>query len=57
MSSLLDEVLAANAAYADGFGAKADLALPPARGFAILTCMDARLDPAGTPGCARATPT
>ena len=28
------------------FGAKADLALPPARGFAILTCMDARLDPA-----------
>jgi hypothetical protein len=25
---------------------KGDLALPPARGFAILTCMDARLDPA-----------
>ena len=36
----------ANAAYADSFGAKADLALPPARRFAILTCMDARLDPA-----------
>jgi carbonic anhydrase len=46
MSAVLDEVLAANAAYADSFGAKADLALPPARRFAILTCMDARLDPA-----------
>ena len=46
MSSVLEEVLAANAAYAESFGAKADLALPPARRFAILTCMDARLDPA-----------
>ena len=46
MSKILNEVLAANAAYADSFGAKADLALPPARRFAILTCMDARLDPA-----------
>ena len=46
MSEVLDEVLDANAAYADSFGAKADLALPPARRFAILTCMDARLDPA-----------
>ncbi len=36
MSQILDEVLAANAA----------LALPPARRFAILTCVDARLDPA-----------
>jgi carbonic anhydrase len=42
----LDEVLAANDAYASSFGTKAGLALPPARGFAILTCMDARLDPA-----------
>lgn len=41
-----DEVLEANRQYAASFGAKADLALPPARGFAILTCMDARLDPA-----------
>ncbi len=39
-------VLGANSAYAETFGAKAELALPPARGFAILTCMDARLDPA-----------
>lgn len=46
MSKILDEVLAANAAYVSGFGSKGDLALPPSRGFAILTCMDARLDPA-----------
>lgn len=46
MSPILEEVLAANSAYASSFGAKSELALPPARGFAILTCMDARLDPA-----------
>ena len=46
MSTALTEVLAANATYAGSFGAKAALALPPARRFAILTCMDARLDPA-----------
>jgi carbonic anhydrase len=44
--SVLDEVLSANKAYAETFGAKSELALPPARRFAILTCMDARLDPA-----------
>src|SRR3984885_11350519 len=44
--SVLEEVLAANQEYAASFGAKSDLPLPPARGFAILTCMDARLDPA-----------
>ena len=44
--SVRDEVLQANEEYASSFGAKADLALPPARGIAILTCMDARLDPA-----------
>jgi len=44
--SLRDEVLEANDAYAADFGDKGDLALPPARRFAILTCMDARLDPA-----------
>ena len=44
--SVLDEVLAANAAYASNFGAKSELAMPPARRFAVLTCMDARLDPA-----------
>jgi carbonic anhydrase len=46
MSTLLDEVLKANAGYSESFGNKANLALPPARHFAILTCMDARLDPA-----------
>ena len=50
MSAVLDEVLAANAAYAASFGAKSELALPPARRFAILTCMDARLDPASYAG-------
>jgi carbonic anhydrase len=44
--AVLDEVLSANEQYAASFGTKGELALPPARGFAILTCMDARLDPA-----------
>jgi carbonic anhydrase len=44
--SIRDEVLQANEKYASSFGSKAELALPPARSFAILTCMDARLDPA-----------
>lgn len=46
MSNVLDEVLAANAEYAANFGDKGKLEIPPARQFAILTCMDARLDPA-----------
>ena len=50
--SVLQEVLAANDAYAASFGAKSELALPPARVFAILTCMDARLDPAKYAGLA-----
>lgn len=45
-SRILSEVVDANTKYASDFGAKKDLAMPPARGFAILTCMDARLDPA-----------
>ena len=44
--SVLKEVLNANAAYVKSFGEKGNLALPPARQFAVLTCMDARLDPA-----------
>ena len=52
MSNIVDEVLAANKSYVHGFGKKGDLALPPARGFAILTCMDARLDPAKYAGLA-----
>ena len=46
MSKVVDEVITANKKYASTFGGKKDLALPPARKFAILTCMDARLDPA-----------
>jgi carbonic anhydrase len=45
MSNILDEVLAANAQYAASFD-KGDLPMPPGRHFAVLTCMDARLDPA-----------
>ena len=44
--SVLPEVISANETYAANFGDLANLALPPARQFAILTCMDARLDPA-----------
>lgn len=51
MSEILDEVLDANAEYAGDFD-KGDLAMPPARRFAILTCMDARLDPAKFAGLA-----
>jgi carbonic anhydrase len=40
------EVIASNSAYVSQFGEKGKLGLPPARQFAILTCMDARLDPA-----------
>lgn len=50
--SVLNAVLAANALYSKDFGDKANLALPPARQFAILTCMDARLDPAKYAGLA-----
>ena len=52
MSAILSEVLNANAKYAAEFGEKGKLALPPARRFAILTCMDARLDPAKYAGLA-----
>ena len=43
--SVLNEVLDANKKYVESFGEKGKLALPPARQFAVLTCMDARLDP------------
>ncbi len=46
MSKILSEILDANSKYAANFGDKAKLAMPPARRFAVLTCMDARLDPA-----------
>ena len=43
--ALVDEVLAANEEYAEGF-TKGDLPMPPGRKFAVVACMDARLDPA-----------
>lgn len=46
MTATYDAVLKANNQYAADFGDKGKLAMPPARRFAILTCMDARLDPA-----------
>jgi carbonic anhydrase len=52
MSKVFHEVLRANEAYVDKFGDKGKLAMPPARRFAILTCMDARLDPAKFAGLA-----
>jgi carbonic anhydrase len=52
MTKIREQVLHANQQYADQFGDKAKLALPPARGFAILTCMDARIDPAKLAGLA-----
>jgi carbonic anhydrase len=52
MSKIVDEVLAANGKYVASFGDTGKLSLPPARHFAILTCMDARLDPAKYAGLA-----
>ncbi|HEV2125694.1 MAG TPA: carbonic anhydrase, partial [Chloroflexota bacterium] len=52
MTTIHDDVLAANARYAATFGDKATLPMPPARQCAILTCMDARLDPAKFAGFA-----
>ncbi|WP_031433095.1 beta-class carbonic anhydrase [Methylomarinum vadi] len=51
MSKVLNEVLLANREYVSGFD-KGDLPMPPGRQFAILTCMDARLDPAKYAGLA-----
>jgi len=43
--SVVDQVRSANEQYADGF-TKGDLPMSPGRRFAVVTCMDARLDPA-----------
>ena len=42
--STIDELVRANQAYAATFD-RGDLPLPPARGIAIVTCMDARILP------------
>ena len=43
--TVVQEFLKANDTYASTFH-KGDLAMPPARHVAVLTCMDARIDPA-----------
>src|SRR5256712_7804308 len=43
--TVAQEFLKANEAYAAGFQ-KGNLAMPPSRRVAVLTCMDARIDPA-----------
>jgi carbonic anhydrase len=40
-----DDVREANRRYSDTF-TKGDLPMPPGRAFAVVTCMDARIDPA-----------
>ena len=55
MSIVLDAVLEANRKYAETFGSKSELPIPPGRKFAIVTCMDARLDPAKFAGLAEET--
>ena len=50
MSKTQQELLDANEQYVSGFGDKGQLPLPPARRIAILTCMDARIDPAKLAG-------
>jgi len=44
-TSVVPELEEANERYADSFS-KGGLPMPPGRRFAILTCMDARIDPA-----------
>jgi carbonic anhydrase len=52
VSDILSQVLAANSQYSASFADKGKLAMPPACRFAILMCMDARLDPAKFAGLA-----
>lgn len=50
MSTILDGVLEANASYVENFGDKASMPHHPR--FAVLTCMDARMDPVQFAGLA-----
>ena len=44
--AVVDQLRSANEQFASGFD-RGDLPLPPGRKLAVVTCMDARLDPAG----------
>lgn len=46
MSDNIQKIIDSNTKYAEGFGEKSGLPMPPSRKLGILTCMDARLDPA-----------
>ncbi len=52
MIQILNEVLQANQTYIGSFGGRGNLSMLPGRHFAILICMDARLDPAKFAGLA-----
>jgi carbonic anhydrase len=45
MAHNIARIKIANSKYAEEFGKKADLSLSPAKRLAVLTCMDARLEP------------
>jgi carbonic anhydrase len=45
MTTIQQNVEAASKAYSSSFS-KGHLALPPAKKYLVLTCMDARIDPA-----------
>ena len=45
MSDNIDHIISANQQYSKEFGTKSELKAPPTRQLAILTCMDARLEP------------
>ena len=55
-SAVVDEVLAANEAYAGDFD-KGHLPMPLGRKFAVVTCMDARIETGGALGSRRVTHT
>lgn len=45
MSDNIERIMAANKEYSKEFGEKSDLVAPPKKRLAVLTCMDARLEP------------
>jgi carbonic anhydrase len=51
MTTIQQNVEAASKAYSSSFS-KGHLALPPAKKYLVLTCMDARIDPAQAFGIA-----
>lgn len=48
-SQIINNLESSNEKYASSFN-KGDLALPPAKKYLVLTCMDARIDPAAAFG-------